>query len=77
MVSKGVNECKEKLQKLKFEMRKRGANQSVERILIGMFNSLCEKVEKYCTEILKMILKLRLTNFWTSVKKKRLNMNPS
>ena len=46
MVSKGVNEGKKKLLKLKFEMRKRATNQTVEIILMGMFESLCEKVQK-------------------------------
>ena len=63
MVSKGVNECKEKLQKLKFEMRKRGANQSVERILIGMFNSLCEKVEKILYRNFKNDTKAEIDKF--------------
>ena len=46
MISKGVHECKEKLKYLKFEMKKRGNDSSNENILVGMFNGLCDKVDK-------------------------------
>ena len=46
MISKGVHECKEKLKHLKFEMKKRGNDSSNENILVGMFNGLCDKVDK-------------------------------
>ena len=46
MTSKGVNECKEKLKQLKFEIKQRGSDSSIENILVGMFNGLCDKVDK-------------------------------
>ena len=46
MTSKGVNECKEKLKQLKFELKQRGSDSSIENVLVGMFNGLCDKVDK-------------------------------
>ena len=53
MTSKEVNECKEKLKQLKFEIKQRGSDSSIENILVGMFNGLFDKVDRTNTKILK------------------------
>ena len=74
MVSKGVNDCKEKLKQLKFEMSKRGSNKGTEKILVGIFNGLCEKVDKILYRNFKKETTVELERFLDICKKEKLKL---
>ena len=74
MVSKGVNDCKEKLKHLKFEISKRGSNKGVEKILIGIFNGLCEKVDKILYRNFKKETIIEIERFLDICKKEKLKL---
>ena len=72
MTSKGVNECKEKLKQLKFEIKQRGSDSSIEKILVGMFNGLCDKVDKIQYKNFKKETIVELDKFLDISKKEKL-----
>ena len=74
MTSKGVSECKEKLKHLKLELKKRGCNNSVEKILVGIFNGLCDKVDKILYKNFKKETTVEFERFLVLCKKEKLKV---
>ena len=74
MTSKGVRECKEKLKHLKLELKKRGCNNRVEKILVGIFNGLCEKVDKILYKNFKKETIVEFDRFLIICKKEKLKV---
>ena len=74
MTSKGVNECKEKLKHLKLEMKKRGCNNSIEKILVGIFNGLCDKIDKILYKNFKKETITEFERFLVICKKEKLKV---
>ena len=72
MTSKGVNECKEKLKQLKFEIKQRGSDSSIENILVGMFNGLFDKVDRIQYKNFKKETIVELDKFLDISKKEKL-----
>ena len=74
MTSKGVGACKEKLKHLKLEMKKRGCNNSIEKILVGIFNGLCDKIDKILYKNFKKETITEFERFLVICKKEKLKV---